>query len=71
MTVDVGYCEHPDCPDPDDIPEGPTATNRVGDEFFCDKHVGAAGEVKQLRAELARVVARHREADARHREADQ
>ncbi len=38
--MDVGYCEHPDCPDPEDIEDGPNATNRRGDAFFCGDHIG-------------------------------
>lgn len=45
--MDVGYCEHPACPDPDDVPGGPNATNRRGDRFLCDDHV-ADEEVSDL-----------------------
>lgn len=49
--MDVGYCEHPACPDPRDVPDGPNATNRRGDRFLCDNHI-ADEEVSELLDEL-------------------
>lgn len=36
---EIGYCEDTRCPEPEDL-DGPTATNRIGDEWYCDDHVG-------------------------------
>lgn len=35
--MDVGFCEHPDHEKVD-----MNATNRIGDEWFCDRHLLAA-----------------------------
>ncbi len=52
--MDVGYCEHPACPNPEDLPDGPNAKNRRGDQFFCDDHI-ADEEVSDLLDELVAI----------------
>lgn len=52
---EVGYCEHSDCPDPSDLPDGPNAKNRRGDQFFCDDHIGSE-DVERLLDEIEKVL---------------